>query len=197
MRRIVCAPMPVIVRIEGRVTPRARRAVALTTVRRWAGRMLEAMRLEQAELGVMLCDDRTIHALNHAWRGKDSPTDVLAFAMNEGKGAELARARQILGDVVISLDTAARQASERDRSTADEVLTLLAHGLLHLCGYDHRDRAEERRMNARTDALRAAATVQDRGRTSTVDKVRGRLPWPRWRLESPPPRGARKRRHRG
>src|SRR5688572_27985286 len=106
--------------------------------------MLAALRLPNAELGVLLCDDRTIHALNHAWRGKDRPTDVLAFAMHEGKGAKHARARGMLGDVVISLDTARRQARERNHTPADEVALLLAHGLLHLCGWDHRDRAEER-----------------------------------------------------
>ena len=188
--------MAVIVRSEKRGARAAPRSITGATVRRWAERMLAALRLPGAELSVLLCDDRTIHVLNRVWRGKDRPTDVLAFAMREGEGGELARSGQILGDVVISMDTAARQARDHGRTIADEVVLLLAHGLLHLCGYDHRDRAEERRMTARTDALRAAATVQDRGRTSTVDKVPRQVPKPRWRLESPPPRGARKRRRR-
>jgi probable rRNA maturation factor len=187
----------VIVRLEGRIGAAARRAVAPAKVQRWAERMLPAMGLQDAVLGVLLCGDRTIHALNHAWRGKDRPTDVLAFSMLEGRGGDLALARGILGDVVISLDTARRQALERGHPPADEVLRLLAHGLLHLVGWDHRTRAEERSMNIRTDLLRAAATVQDRGRTSTVDKVRGRPPRSRWPVESPPLATARKTRRRG
>lgn len=182
--------MRVIVRVEGLKRP----AVRAAAVRRWAQRMLAAMRLPDAELGVLLCDDATIHTLNRQWRRQDRPTDVLAFAMKEGPYAE--HAREVLGDVVISLDTAARQAKERGRPLRDETITLLAHGLLHLCGWDHGTAAEERRMNAATDALRAAATVQDPRRTSTVDKVR-RLPRSnRWQPDLPPENGSRKRRGR-
>lgn len=123
--------------------------------------MLEALRRSDAELSVVLCDDETIRALNAEWRGKDRPTDVLAFAMQEGEGAP-APAAQLLGDVVISVDTARRQAQERDRSVIDEVTFLLAHGLLHLLGYDHQTDEQERVMNARTDALCAAALRRDR-----------------------------------
>ena len=63
----------------------------------------------------------------------------------------------LLGDVVISIPTAIRQAEERQRPVDTEVVELLAHGLLHLLGFDHPDRDTERRMRARTDLLRAAA----------------------------------------
>ena len=182
--------MRVIVRVEGLGRP----AVRAAAVRNWAQRMMAAMGLDGAELGVLLCDDATIHRLNREWRKKDRPTDVLAFAMQEGPYAE--HARDVLGDVVISLETAARQARERGRPLRDETITLLAHGLLHLCGWDHRTRAEERRMNAAGDALRAAATVQDPRRISTVDKVR-RLPRSdRWQPDRPPETGNGKRRRR-
>ena len=69
--------------------------------------MLEALKLRDAELSILLCDDRTIHALNRTYRRKNKPTDVLAFALREGKPVPGGKA---LGDVVISLDTAARQA---------------------------------------------------------------------------------------
>ena len=119
--------------------------------------MLECLRLPAAELSILLCDDATIHALNRDYRGKDRPTDVLAFAMSEGEGGGLHP--DLLGDVVISLETAARQASERRKTIASEVDFLLAHGLLHLLGYDHQTDEEERRMNAMTDVLRAAAEM--------------------------------------
>jgi probable rRNA maturation factor len=102
----------------------------------------------------LLCDDDTIHALNRDYRHKDKPTDVLAFAMREGEGGGLNP--DLLGDVVISLDTARRQAIAGGRTIASEVTILLAHGLLHLLGYDHQTDDEERRMNAMVDVLRAS-----------------------------------------
>ena len=116
--------------------------------------MLEAMGVPDAELSILLCDDPTIHDLNRRHRRKNKPTDVLAFALQEGKPVPGSKA---LGDVVISLDTAQRQADERNRTLWDEVTFLLAHGLLHLLGFDHQTDAEERRMNARADMLVAAA----------------------------------------
>ncbi len=130
--------------------------------------MLVALKLKKAELSVMLCDDRTIHALNRSHRKKDKPTDVLAFALGEGE--VLPGAEGILGDVVISIDTAQRQAKERAHSLWDEVTLLLAHGLLHLIGYDHRNDEEERVMNARADMLIAAAKTRPQRRARAVDK---------------------------
>jgi probable rRNA maturation factor len=118
-------------------------------------RMLEALGRSRAELSVVLCDDDTIHELNRDYRRKDRPTDVLSFAMHEGEGGDLHP--DLLGDVVISVDTARKQAAERGWAIASEVRFLLAHGLLHLLGYDHRTRDEERRMMAMGDALVAAA----------------------------------------
>lgn len=155
--------MTVLIRTEGLRRPAMRAA----DVKARAERMLAAIRLSERELSLLLCDDATIHALNRDFRGKDKPTDVLAFAMGEGEHAELHP--HVLGDVVISLDTAARQAREAKRALEDEVTMLLAHGLLHLLGLDHRDRREERRMTARTDLLRAAAIA----RRTRRDRVAG------------------------
>ncbi len=145
-----------------RTLGRASEAMRASDVRARAERMLRAMRLSERELSIVLCDDPTIHALNRNYRAKDAPTDVLAFAMNEGESAALNP--HVIGDVVISLDTAARQARAQLRSLEDEVTMLLAHGLLHLLGLDHRDRTEERRMTARTDLLRATALSSRRTR---------------------------------
>jgi probable rRNA maturation factor len=141
------------VHVETRGAPSAR--LPTRTVETRAARMLAALRMPKAELSVLLCDDATIHALNRDYRNKDNPTDVLAFAMREGPYAELAG--EMLGDVIVSLDTAARQAAEKKVALDREVTMLVAHGLLHLLGYDHATRVEERRMTARTDALIAAA----------------------------------------
>ena len=112
-----------------------------------ARRLLRALDEAQAELTVSLVDDAALRRLNRDYRGKDRSTDVLAFAMREGARAPGDEA--VLGDVVISLDSAARQARQRGIPAADEVRTLLIHGVLHLLGYDHeRSALEARRMKA-------------------------------------------------
>jgi probable rRNA maturation factor len=156
--------VPVLISREGvPATP-----IGSAAVRERAERMLAALKLKKAELSVMLCDDRTIHALNRTHRKKNKPTDVLAFALGEGE--VLPGAEGVLGDVVISLDTARRQARDRGHALWDEVTLLLAHGLLHLIGYDHRTDEEERVMNARADMLIAAARTRPQGRARAVDK---------------------------
>jgi probable rRNA maturation factor len=116
--------------------------------------MLGSLDLGGAELSILLCDDATIRKLNGRYRKKNKPTDVLAFPMQEGPGP--ATQPGLLGDVVISLPTATRQAAEHDRPIIQEVTFLLAHGLLHLVGYDHANQREERQMKARTEELLAA-----------------------------------------
>ncbi|MDP6981039.1 MAG: rRNA maturation RNase YbeY [Myxococcota bacterium] len=107
----------------------------------------------KSELSIGLVDDAGIRELNRDHRGRDRATDVLSFSLVEGDHA-LFRGN-LLGDVVISLDTAKRQARERHRSLDQEAARLLIHGVLHLIGHDHEDdeghrrmRAEERRLSA-------------------------------------------------
>jgi len=73
--------------------------------------------------------------LNRTWLGKDRPTNVIAFAMQEGAGAGVQA--DLLGDVVISVETAARDAAEAGVAVENELYFLLLHGILHLLGYDH------------------------------------------------------------
>ena len=126
--------------------------------------MLAALGLV-AELSISLVGDAAIMKLNRDYRKKNKPTDVLAFAMEEGAAVPSAKgARRMLGDVIVSIDTARRQAAERKRSLLAEVTMLLAHGILHLIGYDHRNDEEERVMVAKTRELeRAAARATHRG----------------------------------
>lgn len=120
-----------------------------------ADRMLDYLGLGEAELSVVLVNDRTIQALNREHRGKDRPTDVLAFPLGRSPGKEAPR---LLGDIVISLPTAARQAKSRKRPLLPEARFLLAHGLLHLLGYDHATKLQKQRMDSATRRLvRAAA----------------------------------------
>jgi probable rRNA maturation factor len=126
--------------------------------------MLRTLALPRAELSILLCTDPEIHQLNRDYRKKDKPTDVLAFALQEGEQKHLAGDH--LGDVVISVDTAARQARERGVTVKTEAITLLAHGLLHLLGWDHRTDEEESRMNKETARLVSSAVEGDRKRPS-------------------------------
>src|SRR5688572_15030915 len=107
-----------------------------------AGRSEGAPR--ELEVSLWITGDAEIQTLNRDYRGKNKPTDVLAFAQREGEGGALHP--ENLGDLIISLPTARRQAK---RGLAAELAFLAAHGLCHLLGYDHRDDAEEAEMNAR------------------------------------------------
>ena len=99
-----------------------------------------------AELGILFVGDQRMRGLNHRYRGKDRTTDVLAFAMREASHSS----GHLLGDVVIAVPTAARQAKQGRRSLDEELTVLLVHGVLHLCGYDHeRSEKEARRMHRR------------------------------------------------
>jgi probable rRNA maturation factor len=107
--------------------------------------------MPDAELSILLVSDAEMRKLNRDYRGKDRPTDVLSFAQQEGPGGAPAG---LLGDVVVSVDTAKRQAAERGATLPREAERLLVHGVLHLLGYDHeRSAAEARRMQRRERAL--------------------------------------------
>ncbi len=105
----------------------------------------------RSELSIALVDDAEIADLNRRYRGRSRPTDVLAFSQLEGEHVQ--RRGALLGDVVIGVEVATRQARSRHRALDDEVARLLIHGTLHLLGHDHeRDdearamRVEERRL---------------------------------------------------
>ena len=117
--------------------------------------MIRLLQLNKAEVSFVLTDDKRIHQLNKLYRGKDRPTDVLAFAMHEGEFGALAG--HVLGDVIVSVPTARKQAHSRRTPVLEEVTMLLAHGLLHLLGWDHDTPAKDRRMRAETARLCAAA----------------------------------------
>jgi probable rRNA maturation factor len=140
--------------------------VAETAVVRRAQKMLDVLGLAGTELSVALVDDATIRALNRQYRKKDKPTDVLAFPQHDDAFAALfgtapadhaEGASLLLGDVIISVETASRQAKAHDKSLLDEVTMLLAHGVLHLVGFDHRTDDQEREMDAYVQVLVAAA----------------------------------------
>ena len=131
--------------------------IARDEIARRARAMLALLQLKQSELSILLTDDDQIHELNRDYRSKDRPTDVLAFAMREGEFGALAGG--LLGDVIVSIPTARRQAAARGATVLDEVTMLVAHGLLHLLGWDHETPAKDRAMRAETARLCAAAEL--------------------------------------
>jgi len=138
-----------------RVLKRKRQGKPKTAdIRKKAGIILAELGLENAELSILLTDDNEIHALNRDYRGKDKPTDVLSFSQTEGDFGDIDA--DMLGDVVISLNTALRQAIENGHSAEREIDVLLIHGILHLAGYDHeKDEKEARAMRKKERLLLA------------------------------------------
>jgi probable rRNA maturation factor len=118
-----------------------------------ASGMLASLGCEHRELSILLCDDRAIRELNSRYRKQPKATDVLAFGDEVRPGQPPSA---LLGDVVISLQTAARQARERRATLWQETAFLLAHGLLHLLGLDHDTPRKASVMNRRTAQLLAA-----------------------------------------
>ena len=108
-----------------------------------ARRILKALGYEGYELTVVLVDDLEITRLNRQYLRHNRPTNVISFPMMDGTPESL-RSR-VLGDVVISAETAQRDAGEAGEKTGDEILFLMIHGILHLTGYDHEGSAAERR----------------------------------------------------
>lgn len=121
-------------------------------------RAMEAAGAEGDEISLSLVDDAEIHGLNREFAGEDKPTDVLSFSQQEGEAPPpIAGAPRLLGDIVISVETAGRQAAARDAALDEELLHLAVHGLAHLLGYDHATPDEERRMFGWESLLRAQA----------------------------------------
>lgn len=128
-----------------------------------AKRVLEDLECHNKELSILFTDDEHMAVLNRQYRGKEGATDVLSFSMLEEPDGDLPPAFEsvMLGDVVISVDTALRDAKELEQSFERTVDRLMIHGILHLLGYDHekssvgaiRMREEEERLITKFEKL--------------------------------------------
>jgi len=116
------------------------------------GQVLEKLGETQCELSLLLTDNAEIQTLNKTYRSLDKATDVLSFPQDEDAVNE--SGDTLLGDVVISVETAARQAEEHQLNFNEELILLAIHGILHLLGYDHeRSPQEARIMQDKTQAV--------------------------------------------
>lgn len=122
----------------------------------------------QAEVSVVFVDDEYIRELNRQFRGKDCSTDVLSFALNEGDEPEILDGPEetLLGDIVISLETAIRQADDFGHSLERELAYLTVHGVLHLMGYDHEAEDAKAEMRRQEEQILALLGI---GRDSGMD----------------------------
>lgn len=149
-------PCPAWRRVLPKAAALARRAAEAALAQ--SGRQFGA-----AELSLVLADDATVRALNARWRGKDMPTNVLAFASGE---PPTAGRPVLLGDVVLAFETVAAEARAQKKPFADHFRHLVIHGVLHLIGYDHVLPAPARRMEALETRILAALGVADPYRAS-------------------------------
>lgn len=111
---------------------------------------------DPCELSVLLVDDRKIRELNRTHRRTDTPTDVLAFSQREGEeltNPPVKQSYSLIGDVVISIETAHRQAEENNEPRRKEVALLITHGILHLFGYDDGNPDEYEKMMTRSNEI--------------------------------------------
>lgn len=122
--------------------------------------LLDESGLTERDVTVVLVDDAVIQRYNRNLRGVDAPTDVLSFPTHEPDDVKMPRVSH-LGDIMIGLETAARQAETAGTGLLDEVLTLAAHGLTHLRGFDHP--TEEAWQIFRTAQARILALDQNAG----------------------------------
>lgn len=126
--------------------------------RRWRGaaRAAAVARLvldregRSGRLAVALVDDDEMSSIHRVYLGIDGPTDVVSFPLDDAHD-------DVIGEVVVSTDTAAREAKARGISLDEEVLRYVVHGTLHLLGYDDHERADRERMHSRQEALLAEA----------------------------------------
>jgi probable rRNA maturation factor len=118
---------------------------------------MELMKVKKnSEVSLLLTSDREIQYLNKVYRDKDTPTDVLSFSMNEGLDSFTDNDEiddYLLGDIVISIETAQRNAELAEISLMQEINILIIHGLLHLLGYDHNSDEEFDKMKNEEDRI--------------------------------------------
>ncbi|HIE59380.1 MAG TPA: rRNA maturation RNase YbeY [Persephonella sp.] len=119
------------------------RKITKKFVKNLAEGILDYLNLKNVELSIVLTDNETIKQINKEWRNKDKPTDVLSFPINDNP---FGYKYTILGDVIISVPFAKNQAKEIGLTEKEEILRLLAHGILHLLGYDHETNEEDAKV---------------------------------------------------
>mgnify|MGYP000901836508 CR=1 FL=1 len=134
--------------VKGLMTPLVMKAVRFA----WLGE-------GKARVNLALVDLQTSQTLNHEWRGKDKPTNILSFPFELPEGWE--DRQQLLGDLVVCVPVVQQEADQQGKVLAEHMAHLLVHGLLHLQGYDHEMEAEAEQMEALETAILAQLGIHD------------------------------------
>lgn len=113
-------------------------------IRKFTQGVLNLLGCDRKELSLVLVNDRQIAQINRDYLGRDKPTNVISFAMAEGEFGDMETG--LLGDVIVSVDTAFRHAADSGADPLDEVRYLIIHGILHIAGFDHETGAGGREM---------------------------------------------------
>ena len=123
----------------------------------WANTVLTYEGLSDQEVTIRFTDEVESQSLNHEYRGKDKPTNVLSFPFEAPPGIEI----NLLGDLVICAPVISREAKEQNKAVADHYAHMTVHGLLHLMGYDHIEDAEAEEMESKEIEILAQLGIDD------------------------------------
>ena len=123
----------------------------------WANAALNYEGLSEREVTIRFTDEAESQSLNHEYRGKDKPTNVLSFPFEAPPGIEI----NLLGDLVICAPVISREAEEQRKKVSDHYAHMTVHGLLHLMGYDHIDDAEAEEMESKEIDILATLGIDD------------------------------------
>jgi probable rRNA maturation factor len=145
----------VLIKVEEEPPPRWSRSL-----KNYAQRILAELGKDKWDLSVLLCGDTTMSSLNSRYRGKSEATDVLSFALDDGKQFPSNGRRRLPGDVVISLDTLNKNARRFNISEDEELRRLLIHGILHLDGMDHKTNTNTEPMLVLQEQILAKLTME-------------------------------------
>jgi probable rRNA maturation factor len=126
------------------------------------------MGAKQIEIGIRFADDRLVQELNRAYRGKDKPTNILSFPIEDTPAAQ--EAPLLLGDLALAFETTAGEAAEKQVTLAQHATHLLVHGTLHLLGHDHQEEADADRMERLEVEILDGLGVPDPYQTETVSR---------------------------
>jgi probable rRNA maturation factor len=140
------------------IMPGCRGRITVPELRRIAGFVLDQEEVAgHVTAEIVIADSDTVRELNRLYRGRDEPTDVLSFAASEGEAfMDAPDEEPSLGEVIVCLPVAEAQATAANRAVAGEIAHLLVHGLLHILGHDHEEKAEGEEMKEREDELLSA-----------------------------------------
>jgi len=114
---------------------------------------LKLEKVKNATFNIIIVDNKEIHNINKTYRKIDKPTDVISFALEDNKEEKIFSKKRVLGDIYISIDKAKEQAKEYGHSLKREICFLSVHGLLHLLGYDHMEKEDEKIMFGKQELI--------------------------------------------